>query len=205
MSRIVKKPEDRKSEIMEVAWELFSAHGYEQASVNLIVERAGVAKGTFYHYFQSKEDILAAILENYMEQFASQVKTILNDKGLTTFHKLQFIMNGLLSGGQLPDSIGSGIEDKKDAKLHSMLEEKFIEKFHPILLDVLQQGNSEGIFTIAYPSELTEILLIGIRGYMHIHLPKFQDDKYKLEKLAALEELFNKLLGSEHFKFKFSE
>jgi hypothetical protein len=59
----------------------------------------------------------------------------------------------------------------------------------------LQQGIDEKIFKLSYPEELTEILLMGVRSYMHIHLPKFKDIDYAKTKIAALEELFNKVLG----------
>ena len=47
MARIVKDPEERKTEIMDAALALFGSKGFEQTSVNEIIEKVGVAKGTF--------------------------------------------------------------------------------------------------------------------------------------------------------------
>ena len=61
--RIVKEAEERKSEILDAAEELFAAKGYEQTSTGDILERVGIARGTLYYHFKSKEDILDALIE----------------------------------------------------------------------------------------------------------------------------------------------
>ena len=53
--RIVKEHEERKNEILDTAEILFEEKGYDKCSVNDILNRIGIAKGTFYHYFKSKE------------------------------------------------------------------------------------------------------------------------------------------------------
>ncbi|GIO30333.1 MULTISPECIES: TetR/AcrR family transcriptional regulator [Paenibacillus] len=55
MPRITKNPKERRNEILNAAMELFNTKGFEQTSVSDIVKKIGVAQGTFYYYFQSKE------------------------------------------------------------------------------------------------------------------------------------------------------
>jgi AcrR family transcriptional regulator len=59
--------------IKKCAVELFEKQGVEETSVNQIVHRAGVAKGTFYLYFESKDELIDAVFERYSEQFFSRV------------------------------------------------------------------------------------------------------------------------------------
>lgn len=193
--RIVKNPEERKKEIMDTAAQFFMTKGYEETSVNMIVEHLNIAKGTFYYYFKSKEEILGAILEEYLEQFAQQIRLIILNKEMNAYEKLQFVLKSILSSNQEPKHLTQHIEDNKSGKLHQMMDEKFYEKFKPIIVSMLKQGMEEGIFKISYPEELTEILLMGVRSYMHIHLPHFGDRDYARTKIAALEELFNKILS----------
>jgi AcrR family transcriptional regulator len=193
--RIVKNPEERKKEIMETAAQFFMTKGYEETSVNMIVEHLNIAKGTFYHYFASKEEILGSILENYLEKFAREIKLLTLNKEMNAYEKIQFVLKSILSSDAEPKNLTQHIEDNKSAKLHQMMEEKFYEKFKPIIVDILKQGIEEEIFKVDYPEELTEILLMGVRSYMHIHLPNFKDMNYARIKIAALEELFNKTLG----------
>jgi AcrR family transcriptional regulator len=193
--RIVKNPEERKKEIMDTAGQFFLTKGYEETSVNMIVEHLNIAKGTFYYYFKSKEEVLGAILEDYLEQFAQQIRRLTLNKEMKAYEKLQFVLKNILSSNQEPKHLTAHVEDSKSGKLHAMMDEKFYEKFKPIIVSILKQGIEEGMFNISYPEELTEILLMGVRSYMHIHLPNFRDMDYARTKIAALEELFNKILS----------
>ncbi len=56
--RIVKTAEERKNEILDVAEELFAEKGYDNASTNDIIARIGIARGTLYHHFGSKEEVM---------------------------------------------------------------------------------------------------------------------------------------------------
>ena len=63
MKRIVKDPDERRGELIACAQKLFYSKGYESTSVRDIVDEAGVAKGTFYYYFESKQAVLEAMID----------------------------------------------------------------------------------------------------------------------------------------------
>jgi AcrR family transcriptional regulator len=67
--RRVLPPDERKREILEAAGEVFSAKGYRVAAVSDILEIAGIARGTFYHYFDSKKDVFLELVESYFAEF----------------------------------------------------------------------------------------------------------------------------------------
>jgi AcrR family transcriptional regulator len=58
MTRTVKEPDIRRAELLDAAQKLFYAKGYEKTPVQDNIDRVGVAKGTFYHYFGSKVELL---------------------------------------------------------------------------------------------------------------------------------------------------
>ena len=60
--RIVKEAAERKNEILDAAEELFAARGYEETSTGDILDRVGIARGTLYYHFRSKEEILDALI-----------------------------------------------------------------------------------------------------------------------------------------------
>ncbi len=60
----------RREHILEVATEIFSGKGYRRASVADIVEQAGIARGTFYLYFESKREVFLELIERYFTDFA---------------------------------------------------------------------------------------------------------------------------------------
>jgi len=63
----------RVDDLMSAAAALFIAKGIEATTINDIVERAGVAKGTFYHYFETKEDVILALRERFSRDFTDEV------------------------------------------------------------------------------------------------------------------------------------
>ncbi|EGO64125.1 TetR/AcrR family transcriptional regulator [Acetonema longum] len=65
MARVTKDPQERTNELIDAAEELFLTNGYDKTSVSDIVKKIGVAQGTFYYYFQTKEEILDAIAVRY--------------------------------------------------------------------------------------------------------------------------------------------
>lgn len=69
-------PEERRSSLLLSARKVFARHGYHAASVSLIVQEAGVARGTFYNHFSSKRLIFAAVIDDLMEEVASVIEII---------------------------------------------------------------------------------------------------------------------------------
>jgi Bacterial regulatory proteins, tetR family len=61
MPRVIKHPDLRRSEILDQAIALFLSRGYDTTSLNDIIAEAGISKGAFYHYFPSKEALIAAL------------------------------------------------------------------------------------------------------------------------------------------------
>ena len=86
--RIVKPAEERKNEILDVAEELFAEKGFDNASTNDIINRIGIARGTLYHHFGSKEEILDAIVERMTGEGISRAKAIVADKNTPLLERL---------------------------------------------------------------------------------------------------------------------
>lgn len=203
MSRQVKTPEERRKELMMVAYELFMINGYEETSVNSIVEKVKVAKGTFYHYFKSKEDILEAILTSSMEKFSKNLSVLVENQNINSWEKLSKIISNITFPQYNEKQLANNIPDRKDNTLHMAMENKFYEVFYPIILHVIKDGIEKKEFNISYPEEITEVLIKGIQGFMHNHIPNMKDPEYAMKKIKALEELFTKVLGNSHKEFKF--
>ncbi len=71
MQRATRKPQkaQRRQEIMTAAWELFQHQPYEAVNMNDVAQQVGVAKGTLYLYFETKESLFLAILHEQFEQW----------------------------------------------------------------------------------------------------------------------------------------
>lgn len=70
------KSTQRRTTILEAATECFAKRGYHSTQVSDIIEKAGIARGTFYLYFDSKEDVFREILDAFLVHIGDQIKTI---------------------------------------------------------------------------------------------------------------------------------
>ena len=92
MARITKAPEERRQEIVETAERLFREVGYGKCSVEMIIREIGVAKGTFYYYFKSKEEILGAIVERTIAGLEEMAQAIADDPDRDALAKLALLL-----------------------------------------------------------------------------------------------------------------
>jgi AcrR family transcriptional regulator len=69
-------PDARRAQLLTVALDLFAARGYHATSISHIIEKASVARGTFYQYFRSKKEIFDSLLDQLFEQVTSAVAPI---------------------------------------------------------------------------------------------------------------------------------
>ena len=73
----MKKGEKRKKELLKIAYDMFLAQGYENTSVDEIIERAQIAKGTYYYHFQSKERMLEEVIDMMIDSEAKMAEQII--------------------------------------------------------------------------------------------------------------------------------
>ena len=83
MARVVKEADVRREELLALALQLFVTVGYDRTSVEQITRAVGVAKGTFYHYFASKQDLLEQLVESYADSLFGHVEAELDAVGAT--------------------------------------------------------------------------------------------------------------------------
>lgn len=77
--RVVKPTEQRRAEILDAALQLFSSKGFHDTTMEEVANAAGVAKGTIYLYFQSKEHLLLALKRDFMQGLTDAVANIVAD------------------------------------------------------------------------------------------------------------------------------
>lgn len=70
--RVTRTPDERRADILAAAVKVFASKGVSNATVSDIASAAGVAKGTFYLYFESKEALLAALKERFVDDMVSR-------------------------------------------------------------------------------------------------------------------------------------
>src|SRR2546423_10420 len=86
--RVTKSGEDRRRDIMDAAVEVFGRKGISASTVSEITDAAGVAKGTFYLYFDSKDHVVAALRERFVQELTSHAMPFVERIGVTDWWEL---------------------------------------------------------------------------------------------------------------------
>lgn len=90
------KQRDTKTELIKAGMELIGTQGYNATGIGSVLKQAGVPKGSFYHYFESKEEFGLTIIETFTEKFLKRVDAYLSDDSLTPLSRLRtFLEKGL--------------------------------------------------------------------------------------------------------------
>ncbi len=88
-----KKARNTKGKIISAAWKLFYQQGYEDTTVEDIIELSGTSRGSFYHYFEGKDALLSTLSYLFDEKYLELMETV--DPAMNAFDKLMFL-NGEL-------------------------------------------------------------------------------------------------------------
>lgn len=93
MKKVAKKRQSTKSRIVKAAWNLFYKNGYDNTTVEEIINASKTSKGTFYHYFKGKEALLNT-LSNLFDQKYEELSNVI-DPDLSAYDKLLFLNHEL--------------------------------------------------------------------------------------------------------------
>ncbi|ALL23929.1 TetR/AcrR family transcriptional regulator [Bacillus tropicus] len=158
--RIVKEYEERRKEILETAERLFITKGYTKTTVNDILKEIGIAKGTFYHYFKSKEEVMDEIIMRIIKDDVAKAKVIVSNPNIPVLEKLfRVLIEQSPKSGDVKDKMIEQFHQPNNAEMHQKSLVQSIIHLSPVLTEVLEQGIEEGIFSTSYPQETIELLL----------------------------------------------
>jgi TetR/AcrR family transcriptional repressor of nem operon len=163
MARIVKDPVVRRNEILNVAERLISTKGYEQMAIQDIVDELQIAKGTVYHYFDSKIAVLEALVERMGDRVEQLLLPIVHDQSAGALDKLlrYFAAIDHMKRAQprLMIEFTRIWYDDENAIVLRKLYRAGIKRFTPWLSQIIQQGIAEGVFTTAYPEQAARMII----------------------------------------------
>jgi len=208
MSRIAKKPEERRIEILETAQRLFFEVGYEKTSVERIINELNLAKGTFYYYFKSKADLLVAIADLHADSHYEKWQQIIDRQDLNAVEKLNavfdFSLNFKLGNKELIIAYLKAMMDEQNIILHYKMAEKRNQVASELLGQVVEQGIREGLFDTPYPRE-SIIMIFKLADFMTgelvpLLLKMFEDANYLPlveEKYDAITFAMERILGAD--------
>jgi AcrR family transcriptional regulator len=119
-------PEDRRATLVAAARQVFAERGYHGAAIADIIDRAGVARGTFYNHFESKRAVLQAVLEDVMEHVTRAVEPI--DVGRPIAPQVRAMIRAIVAAATEPGVVrllfteAVGIDAEGDAAIRGFYD-----------------------------------------------------------------------------------
>lgn len=163
LMHIAKDYDERRMEFLTTAMGLFMKQGYEQTSINHIIEAVGVSKGAFYHYFKSREDLLEQVAVFVSEQALRQIQKVVNDPSLSALEKMNgvFQKSNAMKARNREFIMGllQTFYNDNNIQLRNKINERNMELTAPILGKIIRQGIDEGTMDAEYPEETGSFIL----------------------------------------------
>ena len=157
--RIVKDAEERRNEILDVAERLFCTKGFDNASTNDILTEIGIARGTLYYHFKSKEDILDAMIERLTNQMVEKASVIALDESIPVLERLTGTMLSLNVDNELGHMVMEQVHRPQNALMLQKLEHMLLGRVNRLITRITEDGIRQGIMHTDYPAEAVEMLM----------------------------------------------
>lgn len=197
MARTV-KPEavaSKRREILDAAQRLVLTKGYEQVSIQDILDEVRISSGAFHHYFDSRRALLEAFIERIKQEAEKPLLPIIYDPHLTAIEKLQGFFDTLdrlriANKADVVKLLRVWYTDD-NAIVRLKVDEAVLKQRAPLLTEIVRQGIREGSFTTAYPDKAGEVILSLLQGMGNTHarlllsLEQERDDQHCIEEIVA--------------------
>ncbi len=170
MPRVVKEDDyaARRNEILDVARKLVYTKGYEQMSIQDILDALKISKGAFYHYFESKPALLEALIDRMGDEAEATFFPLLDDPTLPALEKLRrYFSTAVQWKATQKDYILAMLRiwySDKNSITRQKVFAKMLQRVTPSFSRVIQQGIQEGTLSTSFPEQATEISLYLILG-----------------------------------------
>lgn len=182
------KNNDRKKELLNIAYKMFITRGYENTSIDEIIAEAGIAKGTYYYYFKSKEETLEEVLNMMIEAEEEKARQVL-ELPISIPEKIVGIITALRPNIS-EQSISLTLHQVENIVMHQKANAKVIDVATPLLKIVIEDGINEKIFDCNYVEERIRIILL-------LSIQLFNDENITLGNIEVFTETVEKLLGAK--------
>ncbi len=152
---------ERREEFVEAAEKLFKENGVVETTINAIVKELDVAKGLFYYYFQSKDDVIDAISEKYNQSFRKALQRAMHNDDYDERLE-QYLESVIVSFKTMWNNLHGESEDIDLSILATRTMEEAKATASSLLRDLLEEGNASSILDIHYPKYYAEMIISGI-------------------------------------------
>lgn len=201
MTRVVKKPEERRLELVRAARQLFQTKDFEQATMQDLMASVGIAKGTIYHYFKSKNELLEAVVEDMVSERLQKMEKSLAAADGNALDKFQILVEGARLADEQPEVL-KHLHKPGNEAMHTRLLAAAIQQQAPLYAQLIQEGCDQGIFRSQHPLECAEFILAAFQFLTDVGIGAWTEEDLS-RRADALPILIEQLLQAPSGSFDF--
>ncbi len=158
-----------KEDILDKALEMFSEIGFKKTSINKIVQSLDVSKGAFYHYFESKDELIRELVNRYVDTVVSFPNEIINHPQLSAMEKLNKLIEAFVTYKTVNVEMRQkyrGLANKTDNyEIREMIYADIVEKATVPYVKIFEQGIEEGVFDMDFPKQTAQVWLMSVLSF----------------------------------------
>lgn len=193
--RTVKDPHVRRAEIVQAAQELFLKD--PTMTLQDVMTALGIAKGTIYHYFKSKDELLEAAMEDLVNRHFEKMQLVVKKAKGNALEKMEVLIKASkIAAPALLDHL------HQNEALHTRLLVLALMKQAPLYAEVIAHGCREGLFHTKTPLECAEFILSAVQFLTDRGIHSWTYEDLKRRKIA-FPQLIEQMLGAPPESFKF--
>ncbi|HCE02076.1 MAG TPA: TetR/AcrR family transcriptional regulator [Acidobacteria bacterium] len=197
----------RRQSFLEAAGRVIERKGYEQMTVQDVLDDVGQSKGAFYHYFDSKQALVKGLVGRLSEAIFTHLEQRVSAPDLSALDKLTCLFRessqlklerkGLWSA-LLPMWLSAG-----NAAVRERASSQVRERMTPVLGQIIAQGVTEGVFTTQHPHQVARMIFVIREDFGHVVMdllttpaPGHPDHAQVEQAVAAYNETLERVLGA---------
>jgi AcrR family transcriptional regulator len=156
----------RREEFVSAATRVFADQGVANTSVSDIVGAAGVAQGTFYLYFQTKDDIVLAVVDRFADTMMAALEEAVDNTPSSAVDELGALCRVLGDLTSLPGAadLSGFLHAPENRSVHDRLDEHLTPRLVPIVQRVVEHGVAQGAFSVPDTRAAAWFVIGGLRS-----------------------------------------
>lgn len=163
-----KNSRNTRGKIVSAAWKLFYEQGYDETTVEEIVEESGTSRGSFYHYFEGKDALLSSLSVLFDDKYEELYKTM--DPGLSPIEKLKYINQELFL--MIENTVSVELLARLFATQLTTAGERHLlntnRTYYKLLRQITTEGQRQGLFKDELSvNDITRAYAMFERGLMY--------------------------------------
>ena len=158
----------RRDEFLDAAQWLIQITGYDEMSIQDILDRTEASRGAFYHYFDSKAALLEALVERLTVAGTATILPVVDDPALGALEKFTRVFDGIArwkaERKELMLALLRVWYSDENALVRDKLRRQMLVVLTPVVAAIIEQGRADGVFTAPSSADTAQVILTLLYG-----------------------------------------